>query len=402
MKDADVQTSLEEINIHPDVKQNQSISACTDSLLPCPSVAMTTGVSAAPDHQYYTQPGLDVHTSGVRQVSDGHRVSRDEAGFLPESGRDRTHLRGRTGDWSGTGSDLPLSTRSAPAVLSSGTHKSGKTKTQLSNGDTDKKLPSSDTRVASYIRRPADSSRRSRDDTDVGNRVPSRAADRGPAANICGRVPADGNIENRVPSYISRPADSLRRSRDDTDVGGRVPSQAVDRVPYADSCDRVLADGDIDNRVPSYTRRHANSPGRSRADTNAGDREPSRVADRGSSVDSCGRVPADGDVKNMVPSSRTGVASRTAGRGGVQPANNGGRVPTDSDNNDIDHSPTERLSRRHRSGTGDATDAEAKDYQQFLLPRNADEDLSSTPWSEGSPRRQLRLQLPLVCTDLSV
>ena len=296
-KDVDVQTSLEQIDVHDDMNKKSSTGEHGTSL---PSY------TTAPDEQCHLHPGVDVHTLpatedsddlGMRrdtsrpesgrdqtvtnittpEISDDSRLKRDMA--RPESGRDQTvyHSTGKHHHYaerdirhqvplpsSRTTSVRPgiafdedsngtVSTRSVMVDPSSGTHKpSGGSEVQQ-NRVTVKKLPSSEatvpSRSAGHDREPSVGSRtRVPAETDDENMVPSQSVsqNRGPAYHTISSV---SDSENRVPHSRKK-----------------VPFQSVDqnRGPLYDSHTRVPADSDNDyisrERVPSRSAGQNNGP----------------------------------------------------------------------------------------------------------------------------------------------
>ena len=321
-KDVDVQTSLERINVDPDVKSGHTTLAgeysATASLPPCTSTAVCSDVvPAAPEHQHHIVPSRDVHTSRVSEMSSGPRMEsgmqrtesggdrslldtvakdqsctsrvsemsdgpRMESGMQrTESSRDRSllytvakdqscaerdHRRrqvppshgslprarslspGTRFDESGiaTGSELPLSARSAPVGQSSDIHISTK---PYHNGH--KKLPFSDARVPSRSVSYDNCSSRILADTNDENAALSR--NRGPSFDGSAKVSV--NNENKIPRSRTRvppsSVDGIRGPSDSRHVELAVRDD--DGRPCVSGRTRVAADSD--NVANSYNER---------------------------------------------------------------------------------------------------------------------------------------------------
>jgi len=387
-KDADVQTSLEEIDIHLQLKQQ-----CTAS-----SMGHTAGLperTAEPDHQYHIHPRLDVQTLGV---SDSLGV------IVPESGRNQTlfhgvakdhgcperdhghyvllpetvpHARsvssradcgvgfdedgnaaqpgsvssridpgvGLGKDGNGAESDLPLSTRSVLKDQSSGVPKPSEVSVAQQDGDREKKLPS------------------------LEARVPSQSVGRDRELSV--------NSQSR-----------LQAKTDDNVISSRFAS--CNGVPAADSCTTIPAFTNSENKVP-FSR----------------GKVPSRSArcNRGPTFDISDRVPSDSNDVNKVLSSRTRVPFQAASYDGEPSVSNRSRVPAESDDNGTasrnQHSNRQRRS-RGESCKGDRTSSNADHHQQLVVSENLEADLTGTSvWSETSPQHcQSRFQSIRVRTSL--
>jgi len=350
-KDADVQTSFEQLDIHPDIKQQRTASSSTHTagLPPRTLTAVGNGVCPAePDHQHRVHTGLDVHSSQVTEISNGSGINSDTARPLPESGQDQTpfriipqeHACAEIGQRNrvlppcdhrqakrtsprihptarfhedGNGNELSVSTRTSLEDRSHGTHMTSEASTAHHDGVSATKLPSSEAIV------------------------PSRSVDhdRGPSAGSRSRIQAETDDENKV------------------------PSRSVER-----------------NREPS--------------------------------ADSNGEITSHSDVEKRVPSSRARVRSRSLSRDRGPSADHRTVVPTNSNNDNISHSHHERLNPQRRSRGESSRVGRISAEAEGLSPcDNADEDAAVTSaWSDDSPQhsthRQSRLQLTQVCYRLSV
>ena len=408
-KDADVQTSLEEIDIHTQLKQQ-----CTAS-----SMGHTAGLperTSEPNHQYHIHPRLDVQALGVT----------DSLGVVvPESGRNQTLFHGVTKDHGCPERDyghyvpLPETVPHARSVssradcgvgfdevangaqarlVSSRTNRdvgfaedgngaraiSASSRTDCSvvfneDGNAVSDLPLSTRSVlkdqSSGIPKPSEVSV-AQQDGDIGKKLPSLEA----------RVPSQSVGRDRELSVNSQ--SRLQAKTDDNVISSRFAS--CNGVPAADSCTTIPAFTNSENKVP-FSR----------------GKVPSRSArcNRGPTFDISDRVPSDSNDVNKVLSSRTRVPFQAASYDGEPSVSNRSRVPAESDDN-VAASRNRRSNRRRRSRgescKGDRTSSDADHHQQLVVSENLEADLTGTSvWSETSPQHcQSRFQSIRVRTSL--
>ena len=347
-KDADVQTSFEQLDVHPDIKQQHIASSSTQTagLPPRTLTAVGNGVCPAePDHQHRVHTGLDGHTSRATEISDGSGIKSDNARPLPESGQDQTpfhiipqeHAYAEIGQRSRVLSpcDHQQAKRTSPRIHPSTSYDEGVNGNELSV-----------------------STRSSLEDRSHGTHMTSEAS----------TAHRDGVSATKLPSSEAR-----------------VPSGSMDhdRGPSASSRSRIQAETDDENKVPSQC-----------VECN---RQPSS--------DSHGEVTSHSDVEKRVPSSRARVRSRFLSHDRGPSADHRTVVPTDSNSDNIGRSHCERLNPQRRSrGESNRVGRISAEAEGLSPSDNADEDAAVTSaWSDDSPQHsthhQSRLQLTQVCTD---
>ena len=290
-KDADVQTSLEQIDIHPGVRHQPTTSSVvhTAGLPVYTSVAVGNGVCPAElDHHCCVHRGFDVHTPRDTEISSDPGIKSDTSRPLPESSRDQTpfhiipqghicaqvghrtsdeqlqappaspriDLGVRTNTVNDAEYDLPVSTRSAMENRYNAVHLSDKASTIHGIGGSGSQLPSSKAAVparsVNCSRRPSGSSR-NRVQAETRDENPSRCVERnkGPVADSHAEVTAHSDNEKKVPSSQTRV-----RSR----------STSHDRDASADHSARILADNIPDSDRERLNPRHQNGGGSRKVD----------------------------------------------------------------------------------------------------------------------------------------